>query len=290
MVVRRTLQPVFGLRPSHKCPAAWHAGRVKPVDALVIVICLHAIRSEEGELFPSVNVFRACLIAACCLAPIAPSNVALAASPAALPSWDRTVFRPTGAVRNTLISGKAATPVDASTSAPDFLTSLQGFEHSDRPCQSAAYFNYERALSPRVPTRVADSSKRAQRRCGYSRAGRPSTSRYAAPPSTGRRLQDGTLRVIAGVRVCMNRQRTRVKGIKAYGASIDNDGRVTRDSAYNGSFARPNCARWESPRLCPSQQVATGVQFHYTSGSNASLVGIALQCQAVTTVQLSALD
>lgn len=77
----------------------------------------------------------------------------------------------------------------------------------------------------------------------------------------------------------MNSARTRVKGVRLFGANISATGQVTHSSAYDGEFERPNCSgTWETARRCPSDQVATAARFHYSGGA---LTGIALECQRV---------
>lgn len=217
------------------------------------------------------------------------ASVATAAAPAPdpLPSWDRTVFRPTGAVTTTLISGRGGVTDIITTPTPDFLYQLRARERGDEPCDNRARFFHERPESPRVPTRIAHYERRSSRKCASGEWGNSGSELRASVAGGGYRHSDGRVRVVAGVRVCMNKQRTRVKGIKVYGASINNDGDVRRDSAYNNQFSRPNCSTWERTRMCPSEQVATGVHFNY---SGRSLVGVALECQAVRTVQLATRD
>lgn len=197
------------------------------------------------------------------------------------------MFRPSGDVTTTRVSGRAGVVELAISPEPDFLVRLRGRERNDDPCQNQAEFFYERALSPRVPTRVSKWNTDWTHRCGSGLSASRNSQRDALPAGGGFRQQDGTLRVIAGVRVCMNRKRTRVKGIRVYGASINNAGSVSRDSLYNGEYRRSRCSSWEPARMCPNGQVATAVQFNY---DRTSLVGIALQCQAVTTAQLSTRD
>lgn len=246
------------------------------------------IRWHHGELFQSMNVARRCLLALSCLTTLTLSpTAAVAASPAPLPSWDRTVFRPTGGVTTTRVSGRAGVVELATTPQADFLVRFRGRERNDDPCQNQAEFFHERALSPRVTTRIPQWKTDWTNRCGRGLSASQNSEREALPAGGAFRQQDGTLRVIAGVRVCMNRKRTRVKGIRVYGASINSAGGVSRDSLYNGEYRRSRCSSWESARMCPNGQVATAAQFNY---DRTSLVGIALQCQAVTTVQLATRD
>ncbi|MBL4688329.1 MAG: hypothetical protein JKY37_27325 [Nannocystaceae bacterium] len=238
------------------------------------------------------KVVQRCLLALSCVAsvmlsPMTPVAAATAPAAAPLPSWDRTVFRPTGAVTTTRVSGRGGFTDIITTPTPDFLFRLRARERSDEPCDNRARFFHERPQSPRVPTRIAHYERRSSRKCASGAWGNANSELSAVVAGGGYRHSDGRVRVMAGVRVCMNRQRTRVKGIKVYGASINNDGDVRRDSAYSDHFSRSNCHTWERARMCPAQQVATGVHFNY---SGRSLVGIALECQAVRTVQLATRD
>ncbi len=115
----------------------------------------------------------------------------------------------------------------------------------------------------------------------------------------------GVRAFVTGVRVCMNNDKSRVKGFKLRGRKIDNAGQlvalaggVAGSGTAGGSevtthvitepyAVRTNCDEkggWMSWAECPAGKVATAARLHYGSGSQPrSLVGIALQCRSVTT-------
>lgn len=104
---------------------------------------------------------------------------------------------------------------------------------------------------------------------------------------------------VTGVRVCLNNDNDRVKGIQIRGQSITDYGalgKLERGAAtqQSGNIAhlypeepkdqRPNCNNnWKRWALCPgSNQVATAVVLHFEAGKQPrSLIGVGLQCRTV---------
>jgi len=104
---------------------------------------------------------------------------------------------------------------------------------------------------------------------------------------------------VIGVRVCMNGDNTRVKGIQIRGKTIEDDARLGElqrgwDDKKPGSLSRqypaepqdtrPNCNNnWKRWALCPrDNQIATAVMLHFEAGKEPrSLTGIGLQCRNV---------
>lgn len=104
---------------------------------------------------------------------------------------------------------------------------------------------------------------------------------------------------VSGIRVCMNNDRTRVKGFQIRGRQITSDGRVLELDAgepvsgqAGGSDVglhlitmprqgRSHCDEWMGWASCPQDgQIATGLVAHFEAGNEPrSLTGIALQCR-----------
>jgi hypothetical protein len=87
---------------------------------------------------------------------------------------------------------------------------------------------------------------------------------------------------VRGVIVCMNSNRTKVKGISVVGRKLTSSGTLVTLTGSEGG-TRTNCAGWESWQLCPSGQIATAVDAHFAAGNTPrDLTGIALHCRTVT--------
>jgi hypothetical protein len=90
---------------------------------------------------------------------------------------------------------------------------------------------------------------------------------------------------VSGVKVCMNSDRTRVKGWILFGRSITASGQLVELSGTALGGPRPNCDAWQSPVFCPAGQLATAAEVHFDApGEPRSWRGIALRCRAVTVV------
>ncbi len=105
---------------------------------------------------------------------------------------------------------------------------------------------------------------------------------------------------VTGVRVCMNNDNTRVKGIQIRGRTITDEGRLRdlerkaegqrvaglqRVAPEEPQDERPNCNNnWKRWALCPSENhIATAVELHFEAGKEPrSLTGIALKCRQVS--------
>jgi hypothetical protein len=88
---------------------------------------------------------------------------------------------------------------------------------------------------------------------------------------------------ISSVQICMNSDRTKLKGARIWGTKFDAGGAPVAMSS-NREFRRPNCSRWETRVSCGSGEVANGVRAYYDPdvGSTGSFHGLALRCQRVT--------
>lgn len=104
---------------------------------------------------------------------------------------------------------------------------------------------------------------------------------------------------VTGVRVCMNGDSTRVKGIQVRGGTITDDARLgtlerKQEGTKSGGLTRlapaeprddrPNCNNnWKRWAACPrDNQIATAVVLHFEAGKEPrSLTGIGLKCRNV---------
>ncbi|GKS65815.1 hypothetical protein YTPLAS72_31190 [Nitrospira sp.] len=104
---------------------------------------------------------------------------------------------------------------------------------------------------------------------------------------------------VTGVRVCMNGDDTRVKGIQIRGGTITDHAQLGKlDRQYGDQKAgnishllpeepkdeRPNCnSNWKRWALCPNEnQIATAVVLHFEAGKEPrSLTGIGLKCRNI---------
>lgn len=105
---------------------------------------------------------------------------------------------------------------------------------------------------------------------------------------------------VTGVRVCMNNDNTRVKGIQIRGGTVTDEGRLRalerkvegqssgglrRVAPEEPQDERPNCNdNWKRWALCPGDNhIATTVELHFEAGKEPrSLTGIALKCRHVS--------
>lgn len=108
---------------------------------------------------------------------------------------------------------------------------------------------------------------------------------------------------VTGVRVCMNNDNTRVKGLQVRGVTISDEGRFgpVEGKVQGQTFGaleyvapeepkseRPNCNNnWRRWAVCPaSDQVATAVVLHFEAGKEPrSLTGIGLKCRVVESIE-----
>ncbi len=103
---------------------------------------------------------------------------------------------------------------------------------------------------------------------------------------------------VTGVRVCMNKDQDRVKGLQIRGKTLSDSGllRQLERKAGDQTFGnishlypeepkddRPNCSDWKCWAECPAMnQIATAVELHFEAGKEPrSLVGVGLHCRTV---------
>ncbi|MGE0644079.1 MAG: hypothetical protein AB7P24_10430 [Nitrospira sp.] len=105
---------------------------------------------------------------------------------------------------------------------------------------------------------------------------------------------------ITGVRVCMNKQKDRIKGLQVKGRTISGVGTFDpihpKDQIKPSDIAplqpqdeRSNCNDWKNWASCPDEhQIATGVILHFGPGKlPRSLIGVGLRCRTVHVPDLS---
>lgn len=198
----------------------------------------------------------------------------------------------TGTPADTGVSGKSGSVfvTAGGDSATHAMYGLSSRERSDEPCVATVYKEHVNDS--------ANDTQQTQNLCGP----RGATSSEIKAEFSDTSVH-GTRAFVTGVRVCMNNDKSRVKGFKLRGKKIDDAGRLV---ALQGGIAgsgtaggsevtthvitepyatRTNCDEkdgWMPWAECAADKVATAAKLHYGSGSEPrSLVGIALQCRSV---------
>jgi hypothetical protein len=192
----------------------------------------------------------------------------------------------TGTVTPTEISGFAGTAFTLGD--PEGTRAVYGLwsvERNDKPCHIAT-------MTENVND-SGDESGAIKSLCG------------ANPTSSEMKVQFGEIKFakrtfVRALRVCMNNDNTRVKGLQIRGREIDDNGNVSDlparypDSALASGLSalvdlnapndeRPNCKDWKKWAECPEGHIATAAAAHFGAGSNPrSVIGIALQCRLVS--------
>lgn len=198
----------------------------------------------------------------------------------------------TGNVSDTPVSGKSGKTFTTAgaDSATHAMYGISSKERSDEPCLVT--------IKKEHVNDSKDDTSQSEDRCG---------SKGATSSEIGVEYGDGgahgTRAFVTGVKVCMNKDRTRVKGFRLRGMKIDEAGRLV---ALQGGVAgsgtaggseqtmhvitepfteRTNCDDkngWMAWAECDSGQVATAATLHFASSAEpGSLSGIALRCRAV---------
>lgn len=191
---------------------------------------------------------------------------------------------------DTVLSGFKGTPftLGAAGSSTHALYGITNWEQSDDPCKVT------------VRTESIMSSQQEEAETKTLCDGRtPGDEIKVAFEDTG---PAGSRAFITGVRVCMNNDQTKVKGINIRGKKLTNAGDLVeleditcmvkvgnseqRISCPNApSVERPNCDDndgWKKWAECPNGSVATAAVVHFDAGSEPrSLTGIALKCRSI---------
>mmetsp|Transcript_27696 Transcript_27696/g.51524 ORF Transcript_27696/g.51524 Transcript_27696/m.51524 type:complete len:242 (-) Transcript_27696:138-863(-) len=200
-------------------------------------------------------------------------------------------------VQNTAISGRAAGRATLMRSnilrRNGFLTGLSIDERRDAPCQIRVHF-----AGNQNPTQTLSE-------CGTSDGSIDAD--YAGTVGWAEGI------FVNAIQVCMNNDRSKVKGIRVEGdfgpcmedgaryavvpkpnrltqyASVPRDGHYLRTCGrtWFDVDTRPNCSgRWETMQRCPNGQVAYGVQVRHTDGrgDRRRIVGLGLHCAPLSRV------
>jgi len=167
---------------------------------------------------------------------------------------------------------------------------LFSVERRDRPCYLA--------LRTENINDAADKDGRIRDLCGD----RPTSNELGVAFED--RMAAGPRVFMTGLRVCMNGQNTRVKGLQIRGKRIGDDGALVEldpdpvpipGTKGNRRVSivteprddRPNCGRdgWQRWVECPQpDQVVTAIVAHFDNqGAPRSLTGIGLQCRQIGT-------
>lgn len=204
----------------------------------------------------------------------------------ASPVFSGTTVSLTGSVTPTEISGFGGTPFNlGSPESTHAVYGLWSIERNDKPC-------YIGALTEDV-NNSKDTSNEIKNLCGNN-----PTSDEMKVQFGGIKFADRTF--VRALRVCMNNDNTRLKGLQVRGSKIDDNGNVSdlparypESSGSSGltplvdlnapSDQRPNCDGWKKWVECPQGQIATAITAHFSAGTSPrSVTGIALQCRAVS--------
>ena len=84
---------------------------------------------------------------------------------------------------------------------------------------------------------------------------------------------------VRGVSVCTNnKSNNRLKGVRFYGARVNDDASLTIQTAYD-EFKRTNCKTWHKAVYCPKGMIATKLIVEYTDDT---VNGLGLKCKTVS--------
>ena len=203
---------------------------------------------------------------------------------------DATI-QPYGTVGTPAISGNGgyAAPLDIEIAS--ILHRINLAEKGDRPCLVQARYWFERSTNDQPPELETSGDNAWANTCngsltsGTGALRSPANNKAAAIPGRVEPDSDGARRAAVGVAVCLNGKRTRVKGIRIYGAKIEANGQIVRESALNDDFQRTNCKTpWASASMCGNLRVVTGLDLQFSKplgNSKNELVGIGVRCQRV---------
>ena len=123
----------------------------------------------------------------------------------------------------------------------EFFNSIMWREVANRPCQIG--------VAPREMVNLGAALAFEDFHCGTGDA-LSQTTQVSVAANTW----------VHAVQVCNNRRNSnyRLKGIRLWGARINDDGTLTTDH-NSDTESHSNCSDWAPRRACPSNQLATGV-------------------------------
>lgn len=154
----------------------------------------------------------------------------------------------------TALSGNAGT-IKTTKLLPNnsFLYSISGYEKSDKPCR----FNLDGWYGPQK-VRQSTTYPLCSTSSGWKKAELNRTQR----------------KTVRALKVCLNNNGSKVKGVKLY-ASVPNNQGVFSPNSATAQYQRSNCNNWGATVSCPSGQAAVGVRFE---SQNGSVRGMRLVC------------
>jgi hypothetical protein len=215
------------------------------------------------------------------------TRTALAAALMAMasPAICDTIVSLTGPVAPSAVSGFSGTPFTiGGAEGVRAVYGIMSVERRDKPCLVTAMTE--------DANDSGDDSGGTKNLCGDDATSNEMTVQFSDTKFANRTF-------VRAVRVCMNKDNDRVKGIQIRGRLIDANGNVSDlpsrypdSSGSTGMSAlvdlnapadqRPNCDSWKKWVECPTGQIATAITAHFGAGSTPrSLTGIGLQCRAV---------
>lgn len=172
-------------------------------------------------------------------------------------------------------------------SSPLALKRIEWGERNDHPCWFKVTIG-DMTQVPRPPASALDEvdrcaasgpTKRSTREVGYGTG-----FKYDYTLATTESVY------VTGMRVCLNRKRTRIKGIQIEGKRVAAQGLNTLldledlDGVINEPLrAHPNCkSNWRRWSRCGRNEVVVAVDVHFEAGPlPRSATGIAVQCRSV---------
>ena len=194
----------------------------------------------------------------------------------------RAVKVTTGTPHTLSVSGASGTVASRMPGNDAILLGFDIDESGDAPCQVDLYWWRENG----------DSSPQGNITTTFTLCGtQHQASGLAVVANTGTALNyryydnsEYAYYAAHGIRTCLNNAGTRVKGVRLFGSTInqDDDREVRRDPALKRDFERPNCNTWQTVRKCPAREVMVGIDIHH---DGSSISGLAPKCAAVTVVQ-----
>lgn len=198
------------------------------------------------------------------------------------PPTESSVVITTGTPHTLSVSGLGGG--DAVTKQPAGGALLLGVrldERRDRPCELRFYWwrnNNDNRPQGIFETELDICDGHANSANGFAAVGVPEWRSRTEPGDFT--MGSGTFVAAHGLRVCLNRGGDRVKGIRLFGSTInqDNSGDVRRDPALKREFERVNCNEWKPARRCDAGEVIVGVVVHHDGDE---IHGLAPKCAAV---------
>ena len=158
----------------------------------------------------------------------------------------------TGASGNT--SGTDVKDAETGDNNGNHIYGLEWSERSDKPC----YVNVFTGKFDAAKAKLGHGDGEAQSEC-EEKGSSMKTINFGAP------TVGAPFWAVNGVKVCLNKDQDRLKGITLYAVKIE-DGKVT-GSTSEKTQERTNCSVWKTAEKCPSGQIATELMFHYKDGA-----------------------